>query len=144
MSQKIPIPGGGLWPPRSEEKPQQNKFVPFIPAAMQRQMASEEQKRKEEMSQESVEDIAISAVPYDDGESDEYIRWNMRRWALQHGMMTKMMLDTLRTMMTFRFNPSCHGLCVHAVQLGNMVHAGSRLIHCFHFGCVVRCSSRCV
>ena len=36
-------------------------------------MASEEQKRKEEMSQESVEDIAISAVPYDDGESDEYI-----------------------------------------------------------------------
>lgn len=73
VSQKIPIPGGGLWPPRSEEKPQQNKFVPFIPAAMQRQMASEEQKRKEEMSQESVEDIAISAVPYDDGESDEYI-----------------------------------------------------------------------
>ena len=73
VSQKIPIPGGGLWPPRSEEKPQQNKFVPFIPAAMQQQMAAEEQKRKEEMSQESVEDIDISAVPYDDGESDEYI-----------------------------------------------------------------------
>lgn len=73
VSQKIPIPGGGLWPPRSEEKPQQNKFVPFIPAAMQQQMAAEEQKRKEEMSQESVEDIDISVVPYDDGESDEYI-----------------------------------------------------------------------
>ena len=73
MSQKIPIPGGGLWPPKKEEKPQQNKFVPFIPAFMQKQMAEEERKRKEEMSQESVEDIAISAVPYDDGESDEYI-----------------------------------------------------------------------
>lgn len=73
VSQKIPIHGGGLWPPRSEEKPQQNKFVPFIPAAMQQQMAAEEQKRKEEMSQESVEDIDISVVPYDDGESDEYI-----------------------------------------------------------------------
>ena len=73
MSQRIPIPGGGLWPPKKEEKPQQNKFVPFIPAFMQKQMAEEERKRKEEMSQESVEDIDISAVPYDDGESDEYI-----------------------------------------------------------------------
>lgn len=72
VKQRIPIPGGGLWPSRSEEKSQQNKFVPFIPATMQ-QMAAEEQKRKEEMSQESVEDIDISVVPYDDGESDEYI-----------------------------------------------------------------------
>ena len=73
MSQKIPIPGGGLWPPQKEEKPQQNKIVPFIPAAMQRQMAEEEQKRKVEMLQESMESIDISTVPYDDGESDEYI-----------------------------------------------------------------------
>lgn len=51
---------------------------------------------------------------------------------------------TLRTMMTFRFDPTGHRFSVHAVQLGDMVHAGSRLIHCFHFGCVVRCSSRCV
>lgn len=69
-SQKIPIPGGGLWPPRSEEKTTQNKFVPFIPAAMQRQMAEEKRKREEETPQESID---ISTVPYDDGESDEYV-----------------------------------------------------------------------
>lgn len=71
MSQKIPIPGGGLWPPRSEEKTPQNKFAPFIPAAMQRQMAEEERKRKEEMRQESIEDIDMSTAPYDDGDSDD-------------------------------------------------------------------------
>lgn len=69
VKQKIPIPGSGLWPPRSEEKPLQNKFVPFIPAAMQAEMAIEKRKREEE----SVEDIDISTVPYDDVESDEYI-----------------------------------------------------------------------
>ena len=71
VSQKIPIPGGGLWPPRSEEKTPQNKFAPFIPAAMQRQMAEEERKRKEEMRQESIEDIDMSTAPYDDGDSDD-------------------------------------------------------------------------
>lgn len=68
MSQKIPIPGGGLWPPKKEEKPPQNKFVPFIPAAMQRQMAEEKRKREEETPQESID---ISMVPYDDGDSDD-------------------------------------------------------------------------
>ena len=38
---------------------------------MQRQMAEEERKRKEEMCQESIEDIDISTVPYDDGDSDD-------------------------------------------------------------------------
>lgn len=71
VSQKIPIPGGGLWPPKKEEKSPQNKFVPFIPAAMQKQMAEEERKRKEDMRQESIEDIDISTVPYDDGDSDD-------------------------------------------------------------------------
>ena len=86
MSQKIPIPGGGLWPPRSEEKPQQNKFVPFIPAAMQAEMAIEKRKREEEMYQESVEDIDISTVPYDDGDSDddyvplEYVEAGAATW----------------------------------------------------------------
>lgn len=73
MSQKIPIPGGGLWPPQKEEKPQQNKIVPFIPAAMQAKMAAEKRKREEEMYQESIESIDISTVPYDDGESDEHV-----------------------------------------------------------------------
>lgn len=73
MSQKIPIPGGGLWPPQKEEKPQQNKIVPFIPAAMQAEMAAEKRKREEEMYQESIESIDISTVPYDDGESDEHV-----------------------------------------------------------------------
>ena len=68
---KFPVPRGGMWQLKSEEKPPQNKFVPFIPAFMQKQMAEEERKRKEEMSQESVEDIDISAVPYDDGDSDD-------------------------------------------------------------------------
>lgn len=68
VSQKIPIPGGGLWPPRSEEKTTQNKFVPFIPAAMQRQMAEEKRKREEETPQESID---ISTAPYDDGDSDD-------------------------------------------------------------------------
>ena len=70
MSQKIPIPGGGLWSPQKEEKPQQNKIVPFIPAAMQAEMAAEKRKREEEMYQESID---ISTVPYDDGESDEHV-----------------------------------------------------------------------
>ena len=73
MSQKIPIPGGGLWPPKEEEKSPQNKFVPFIPAFMQKQMAAEKRKREEEMLQESIEDIDISSVPYDDGESGEHV-----------------------------------------------------------------------
>lgn len=68
VKQKIPIPGGGLWPPKKEEKPPQNKFVPFIPAAMQRQMAEEKRKREEETPQESID---ISMVPYDDGDSDD-------------------------------------------------------------------------
>ena len=74
----FPVPGGGIWQPKSEEKPQQMKFVPFIPAAMQKQMAEEERKRKEEMLQES--SIDISTVPYDgddeypdDAYSDDYV-----------------------------------------------------------------------
>ena len=62
-----------MWPPKEEEKSPQNKFVPFIPAFMQKQMAAEKRKREEEMLQESIEDIDISTVPYDDGESDEYV-----------------------------------------------------------------------
>ena len=51
-------------------KTPQNKFVPFVPAAMQRQMAEEKRKREEETPQESID---ISTVPYDDEESAEYV-----------------------------------------------------------------------